>query len=147
MTETAVNLKRVLVVEDDTDAREILQKMLTAEGYQVSAPARVETAASEAKKHLPNVVLMDIMLPGGLDGFDMVRVLRRSPTTAKTPIIMMTARRKREDIVHSAQLGVAGFILKPIEKDTLLTKIKAVLEKAEHGSAAQPAAGDDTQAD
>ena len=107
----------------------------------------METAASEAKKHLPNVVLMDIMLPGGLDGFDMVRVLRRSPTTAKTPIIMMTARRKREDIVHSAQLGVAGFILKPIEKDTLLTKIKAVLEKAEHGSAAQPAAGDDTQAD
>lgn len=146
MSETATDLKRVLVVEDDPDAREIMQKMLSAEGYQVSAPARVEMAAAEAKKHVPDVVLMDIMLPGGLDGFDMIRVLRRSPATANTPIIMMTARRKREDIVQSAQLGVAGFILKPIEKDTLLAKIKLALAKAARGSGPLPTV-DETQAD
>jgi len=118
----------VLVVEDDPDQMALADLRLSLAGYRVrtaaSARAMVEALREEP---LPDVILLDVMLPDG-DGFDLLARIRRHPRLALLPVIMLTARTDPEDIRKGLALGADGYVTKPYSKTVLAEALRAVLK-------------------
>lgn len=121
--------ERILVVDDEEDILKLLDYNLTREGYKVSCVETGEAALIEAKKNLPDLILLDLMLPG-VDGLDVCRILRADPATGRIPIVMLTAKGEETDIVTGLQLGADDYITKPFNPMVLLARVKAVLRRA-----------------
>lgn len=118
----------VLVVEDEADLRELLRYSLEREGYRVSMFASGEKALEHALGEAPDLILLDLMLPG-LDGLTVCTELRRAPQTASVPIIMLTAKGEETDIVVGLQVGADDYVTKPFSPRVLLARISAVLRR------------------
>ncbi len=118
----------IVVVEDDPDTREILRFNLDLEGYQVTPFADGERALEHILNHPPDLVVLDLMLPG-LNGLDIARTLRSEPHTAKIPILMLTARSAEEDIVRGFERGADDYLTKPFGIRELLARIQALLRR------------------
>jgi DNA-binding response OmpR family regulator len=121
----------ILLVDDDALLRRSLTFSLEQAGYQVSAAATAEAALALSKRDRPDLVLLDIGLPG-MDGLD---ALRRFRDDVKVPVIFVTARRRELDEVLGLELGADDYVTKPFDLDVLLARIKAVLRR----SAQEPA--------
>jgi len=119
--------RHILLVDDDTLLRRSLAFNLEQAGYTVSAAANAEDALSMARRDPPDLVLLDIGLPG-MDGLDALRHLKN---TLNLPVIFLTARRRELDEVLGLELGADDYITKPFDTDVLLAHIKAVLRRAE----------------
>ena len=127
--------RTLLVVEDDAALRETIVYNLRREGYLVlSAPDGV-TALEVARQQPPALVLLDLMLPR-LDGLDVCRQLRSRPETARTPILMLTARGEESDVVVGLEMGADDYVTKPFSWNELRARIRALLRRGE-----QPLAG------
>jgi DNA-binding response OmpR family regulator len=133
---------KILVVEDDLTLAETLEYNLSAEGYTVAAAADGLTALEVAREEQPDLIVLDIMLPG-LDGFEVCRILRREMTM---PILMLTARADEVDRVVGLEMGADDYLVKPFSMREFLARVKALLrrvrlireEMQEEDSAPQP---------
>jgi two-component system, OmpR family, alkaline phosphatase synthesis response regulator PhoP len=120
----------VLVVEDEEDIRELISYNLLKEGYQVAGVGSGEEALRAVEAKPPDLVLLDIMLPG-LDGLKVCRKLKGSPEFASIPIIMLTAKGEEPDIVAGLNMGADDYVTKPFSPKVLLARVQAVLRRAE----------------
>jgi DNA-binding response OmpR family regulator len=118
--------RRILVVEDDSSLARVLCDNLVYEGFDVSLAADGHKALSEHHRFNPDLVLLDLTLPG-LDGFEVCRRLNREQ--ARTAIIVVTARSQNEDKIQGLRLGADDYITKPFSLDELLARIDAVLRR------------------
>jgi DNA-binding response OmpR family regulator len=127
--------KHILIVDDDTLMRRSLAFNLEQAGYRVNTAATAEDALAMARRDLPDLVLLDIGLPG-MDGLDALRHLKE---TLSLPVIFLTARRRELDEVLGLELGADDYITKPFDVDVLLAHIKAVLRRTERAVPEAPA--------
>jgi DNA-binding response OmpR family regulator len=117
---------KILVVDDDPDLLALVAFALTNAGYAVVKATDAAPAIAAFDRELPNLVLLDINLPGG-SGFDVCRNIRdRSPV----PVMMLTARGEEEDLVRALELGADDYLTKPFSPRTLLARVKALLRRA-----------------
>ena len=116
---------KLLVVEDDLILLETLEYNLTAEGYRVLTATDGLAALEVARKELPDLVVLDVMLPG-LDGFEVCRILRRETAV---PILMLTARAGETDRVVGLEVGADDYLTKPFGMRELLARVKALLRR------------------
>jgi two-component system phosphate regulon response regulator PhoB len=128
----------VLVVEDDDDILRLLTYNIKTAGFNVVACQDGYTALSMIKSHSPDLIVLDLMLPG-LDGFEVCKELKRSPETRSIPLIMLTARGEEVDRVVGLELGADDYVVKPFSPRELMLRIRAILrrsatEAAEEGS-------------
>ncbi|OGP82014.1 MAG: DNA-binding response regulator [Deltaproteobacteria bacterium RBG_16_54_11] len=122
--------EKILVVDDEEDIRELVRYNLAREGYQVTTVGSGEEALKQAGAKLPNLIVLDLMLPG-IDGFDVCRQLKSDPRTAHIPIVMLTVKGEESDIVVGLELGADDYITKPFSPKVLLARLKAVLRRRE----------------
>jgi two-component system phosphate regulon response regulator PhoB len=118
----------ILVVEDEEDILELLRYNLTKEGYRVTGVATGEEGLRAAKSLLPDLLLLDLMLPG-MDGLEVCRLLKQDPKTQHLPIVMVTAKGEEADIVTGLELGADDYLAKPFSPRVLLARVRAVLRR------------------
>lgn len=123
--------EKILVVEDEQDILELIAYNLTKEGFRVKTVTTGEAAIREAKANPPDLILLDLMLPG-LDGLEVCRELKtRSSELGRVPIMMVTAKGEEADIVTGLELGADDYVTKPFSPRVLLARIRAVLRRRE----------------
>jgi len=126
--------RTILMVEDEASITEPLAEALDREGFATRVAGTVADAISAAEDEMPDLVLLDVMLPDG-SGYDVARSLRES---SKVPIIMLTARGQETDRIVGLELGADDYIVKPFSAREVAARIRAVLRRA--GDSARPAA-------
>ncbi|MCX7804409.1 MAG: response regulator [Planctomycetota bacterium] len=133
----SVPRKRVLVVDDEKEILEIVQYNLEKNGYDTLCVGSGEQALSAAKKWSPDIILLDLMLPG-IDGLDVCRKLKGDEETRHIPIVMLTAKGEDADVVSGLELGADDYVVKPFSPRVLAARLRAVLRRRE-----EPEAEDD----
>lgn len=118
----------ILVVEDDEDIQELIRYNLIQAGYRVVVAGSGEEGVKIAHAKTPDLILLDIMLPG-MDGLEVCRTLSAQENTRQIPIIMLTAKGEETDIVTGLQMGADDYITKPFSPRVLLARIKVVLRR------------------
>jgi len=118
----------ILVVDDEEDILELVRYNLAREGYQVMCVASGEEVLKAARSSLPDLVVLDLMLPG-VDGLEVCKILKRDPKTAGVPIVMLTAKGEEADIVTGLELGADDYVTKPFSPTVLVARIRAVLRR------------------
>ncbi len=118
--------EKILVVDDEEDIQKLLEYNLTKEGYRVDSVKSGEEALSKAPEMRPDIIILDLMLPG-VDGLDVCKKLKADPKTARIPIVMLTAKGEDADIVAGLELGADDYITKPFSPRVLVARIRNVL--------------------
>src|SRR5438309_9135982 len=118
--------KRILVVEDDAALARVLRDNLTFCGFDVTCVADGDAALATARQVAPDLVVLDVMLPG-TNGFDLCSVLRQG---SRAPIIILTARSQKADKLRGLNLGADDYITKPFDLEEFLARVQAVLRRA-----------------
>jgi DNA-binding response OmpR family regulator len=126
--------KKVLVVEDEVPIAEAVAYNLRKEGYQTLIATTGELGLSMARTTKPDLIILDIMLPG-LGGFDVCRAMRRD---SSVPIIMMTARAEVSERVRGLEIGADDYVSKPFDMSELLARVKTVLRRSSELQSAMP---------
>lgn len=119
----------VLIVEDETDILQLLKYNVEVAGFEVSTAQDGYEALSLAKRQLPDLILLDLMIPG-LDGFEVCRELKRTAETKSIPIIILTAKGEEVDRVVGLELGADDYVVKPFSPRELILRIRAVLRRS-----------------
>ena len=120
--------EKILVVEDEENIQELIRYNLSKEGYQVCCALSGEKGLDAARVEQPDLVLLDLMLPG-LDGLDVCKELKRDAATQGIAVIMVTAKGDETDIVTGLELGADDYVVKPFSPKILLSRVKAVLRR------------------
>lgn len=123
----------ILVIEDETDILEVLKYNLSKNGYDVLTAESGEKGLEIASVKVPDLVLLDLMLPG-MDGLEVCRQLRSRDKTRAIPIVMLTAKDAEADIVLGLTLGADDYVSKPFSPAELVARVKAVLRRNEGGA-------------
>lgn len=123
--------KKILVVDDLPESIRLVKKVLEARGYKVIGVQTGADAINAAQTELPNLILMDVRLPGGIDGLEATRRIKALSQLAHIPILAMTASVKPEDIHRALDAGCVGFIRKPIDIDELPKQVAQYIARAE----------------
>jgi two-component system phosphate regulon response regulator PhoB len=119
---------RVLIVEDEEPLTLLLRYNLEAEGYEVDSVARGDEAEIRLREQVPDIVLLDWMLPG-LSGIELCRRIRVRPETERLPVIMLTARGEEGDRIRGLSTGADDYIVKPFSVPELLARVRALLRR------------------
>src|SRR5205809_7604801 len=120
---------RILVVEDEEALTTLLRYNLDAEGYDVETVGRGDDADTRLKERVPDLIVLDWMLPG-LSGIELCRRLRARPDTRKLPVIMLTARGEESERVRGLATGADDYIVKPFSVPELVARVRALLRRA-----------------
>jgi two-component system alkaline phosphatase synthesis response regulator PhoP len=120
--------EKILAVDDEEDILELVRYNLAKEGYRVTCVTSGEAALRKAREETFDLVLLDLMLPG-LDGLDVCRQLKSSPSTKQVPVIMLTAKDDDADIVSGLELGAEDYMTKPFSPRILLARVKVILRR------------------
>lgn len=128
---------KILVVDDERDILELLEYNLEREGYQIKVAMDGDSALEIAKSFVPDIVLLDIMMPG-TDGVETCRLLRLNPKLVDTHIIFLTARSEEYSEVAAFEVGADDYITKPIKPRALLSRIKALYKKVKNKKSELP---------
>jgi two-component system, OmpR family, alkaline phosphatase synthesis response regulator PhoP len=126
--ESVMAKETVLVVEDDTDIRELIRYNLSREGYNVLEADSGEGALHLVQTTAPNIIILDLMLPG-IDGMDVCRTLKKDSKSSGIPIIMLTAKTEDSDIVSGLELGADDYVTKPFSPKVLIARIRTILRR------------------
>ena len=126
--------QKILAVDDEEDILELLRFNLTREGFAVVCAASGEEALKTALSHKPDLILLDLLLPG-IDGLEVARRLKKEEATKETPIIMVTAKGEEADIVTGLEVGAEDYITKPFSRKVLIARGRAVLRRKASGPA------------
>lgn len=120
--------KTILIVEDEPAIREMVGFALSRAGYRISEAANAMQAQSMLEQRLPDLILLDWMLPG-ISGIDFARRLKKDEHTQKVPIIMLTARVGEDDKIRGLEVGADDYVIKPFSPRELEARIKAVMRR------------------
>jgi two-component system phosphate regulon response regulator PhoB len=120
--------EKILIVEDEEDIQELVQYNLKKEGYQITGVVTGEEAIEQASSARPDLIILDLMLPG-VDGLEVCRRLKGDPKTQHIPIVILTAKGEESDIVVGLELGADDYITKPFSPKVLLARLRAVLRR------------------
>lgn len=131
--------KRVLVVDDEKDIVDLIRFNLERNGYEVFTAGDGNTALELATREVPDLIVLDLMLPG-IEGTEVARRLKANQATAGVPIIMLTAKSEETDVVVGLTLGADDYVTKPFSIKILLARLNTVLRRSE--AAQTPAGGD-----
>ncbi len=119
-------MARVLIVDDSPTETYKMSSILSKHGYEILTAETGEQGVAAAKKELPDVVLMDVVMPG-LNGFQATRQLSKDTATSHIPVIIVTTKDQETDRVWGLRQGAKDYVTKPVAEADLLAKIKAVL--------------------
>jgi two-component system phosphate regulon response regulator PhoB len=119
----------ILVIEDEREIQELLRYNLAREGYRVTCVGSGEEAIRGIRSAPPDLVLLDIMLPG-MDGLEVCRALKKDSSTRHIPVIMLTAKGEETDVVTGLELGADDYVPKPFSPRVLVARVRAVLRRA-----------------
>ena len=125
---------KILIVEDEANIRQLVRYNLEKEGFQVMEAADGLQGLRTAQREKPDLVLLDLMLPG-MDGLEVCRTLKGAPATSALPIIMLTARAEEVDKIIGLELGADDYMTKPFSPRELTARIKAVLRRSQKETA------------
>jgi two-component system phosphate regulon response regulator PhoB len=128
---------RILVIEDETDILELMLYNLRREGYRATGYQNGDEGARRAREEHPDVVLLDLMLPG-LGGIEVCKRLKGDPETRKIAVIMVTAKGEPDDIVAGLEAGADDYVAKPFSPKVLLARVRAVLRRRDEVEAKGP---------
>lgn len=120
--------RNILVVEDEDDILELVQYNLTKSGFAVTAVTSGEEALKAVSTRHPDLVLLDLMLPG-VDGLEVCKSLKQDPRTKSIPVVMLTAKGEESDIVTGLELGADDYITKPFSPKVLIARVRTVLRR------------------
>ncbi len=124
--------KTALVVDDEEGVRRLFERLLTDAGYQVKQ-AHDGAAALEIVASLsPDVVLLDVKMPGGLDGFEVCRRIRSDPATRLTPVVIVTGLHGQEERILGIEAGADDFLSKPVDRVELLARVRSLVRIKQH---------------
>jgi two-component system phosphate regulon response regulator PhoB len=123
-----VGRQSILVIEDEPDILELVRYNLAKEGFAVSGAETGEEGLAEARARPPDLVLLDLMLPG-MDGLEVCRALRADPLTRAIPVVILTARGEETDIVAGLELGADDYVVKPFSPRVLAARVRSVLRR------------------
>ena len=118
----------ILVVEDEEDIQELIAYNLGREGYRVTAVGSGEELAEQTRAAVPDLIVLDLMLPG-MDGLEVCRRLKAEQDTRHVPIVMLTAKGEESDIVAGLELGADDYVTKPFSPKVLVARVRAVLRR------------------
>ena len=118
--------EKILIVDDETGARAALEFLLRREGFQVRDAADGRTAIQECASFRPDLILLDIMMPG-MDGFEVCRRIKATPETRLTPVVLITGLTATEDRIKGINAGADDFLSKPIDLNELLARTRSLL--------------------
>jgi two-component system phosphate regulon response regulator PhoB len=124
----SVKRPQILIIEDEEDIRELVRYNLTRERYEILESETGEAGLKLAAQHRPDLILLDLMLPGK-DGMAICRELKRSDDTANIPVVMMTARGEESDVVAGLEVGADDYVVKPFSPKVLVARVKAILRR------------------
>jgi two-component system alkaline phosphatase synthesis response regulator PhoP len=120
--------QKILAVDDEEDILELLRFNLAKEGFAVVCAASGEEALKSALANRPDLILLDLLLPG-MDGLEVARRLKQDGSTKEIPVIMVTAKGEEADIVAGLEVGAEDYITKPFSRKVLIARIRAVLRR------------------
>jgi twitching motility two-component system response regulator PilG len=123
-----VNKKKILIVEDEESLLKLESILLISKGFEVKGVANGRAALEAVAEDKPDLVLLDIMLPE-IDGFEVCRQLKSDPATRHIPVIMLTAKKSREDMVRGEKVGADWYITKPFKSAMVIETIQRFLAK------------------
>lgn len=120
--------KKILIVEDEESLLKLESILLTSKGYEVRGVPNGHAALEALAEEKPDLILLDIMLPE-IDGFEVCRRIKLDPTTMQIPVIMLTAKKSREDMARGEQVGADWYITKPFKSAMVIETIQRFLSK------------------
>ena len=118
----------ILIVDDEEDILELIQYYLSRNGYSLDTAISGEEALTKAKTKLPNIIILDLMLPG-IDGLEVCKILKNDTKTEHIPIIMLTAKGEESDIVSGLELGADDYITKPFSPKVLVARVRRIINR------------------
>lgn len=121
-----VSMKKILIIEDNTELRENTAELLELEHYEIITADNGKSGIDLALRYRPDLIISDVTMPE-LDGFDVLKVLRKFIGTKKTPFIFLTARSEKADKQIGEELGADAYFIKPFDVDELLRTVSAKL--------------------
>ena len=124
---------RLLIVEDDIDIANMLKIYFTGQNFGVEVAHRGGDALDKTRHNLPNLIVLDIMLPD-IDGFEVCRILRTNTRTSHVPIIFLTQKDERSDKLQGLELGADDYITKPFDIEELKLRVQRAITRAEQQS-------------
>jgi twitching motility two-component system response regulator PilG len=119
--------KKILVVEDENCLLKLVCILLTSKGYDVMGAVNGEEALEKISHFKPDLVLLDVIMPG-IDGFEVCRRIKSDPKTEHIPVVMLTAKRKPQDIRKGEEAGAVSYITKPFKSFTVIETIQKYLQ-------------------
>ncbi len=123
-------MNKILVVEDEPDILEMVRYNLAQAGLDVATAEDAESALQHIREVLPDLIVLDLMLPG-IDGLDMCRELKRDARTRPVPILMLTARKEEVDRIVGLELGADDYVVKPFSPRELVLRVRAILRRSQ----------------
>lgn len=133
--------QKILIIDDDIDTLKLVGIMLERKGFKILASTTGEKGLRLAKSELPDLILLDIMIPD-IDGYEIARQLRSTPETEAIPIIMFTAKSQVDDKVEGLEAGADAYITKPARPRELFAQVRSILKRAPQRAAQQEATSD-----
>jgi two-component system, OmpR family, phosphate regulon response regulator PhoB len=121
-------VKKILIVDDMEEVRDLVEKTLRRSGRQVFKAETGEKGVEIAVQEQPDVIMMDIMMPGTLDGLEATRMLKHDPRTKECTVILLTARGQAADVQKGMQAGADDYMVKPFSPLELMRKVDKILE-------------------
>lgn len=119
-------MSKILIVDDSPTEIHVLSTILESNGYQVVTAESGESGVSVAKEELPDLVLMDVVMPG-LNGFQATRQLKKDPATAHIPVVIVTTKDQETDKIWGMRQGAKDYLTKPVDEGNLINTIQAIL--------------------
>jgi twitching motility two-component system response regulator PilH len=119
-----MSIQKILLVDDSKTELHVLSELLTKKGYKVRTAENGEEALKRLQEEKPDLILMDVVMPGQ-NGFQLTRAITRDPNFANVPVIICTSKNQETDRVWGMRQGARDYVVKPVNPDELLAKIKA----------------------
>jgi two-component system, OmpR family, phosphate regulon response regulator PhoB len=120
-------MKKILIVDDREEIRELVEITLKSKDYQIFKAKSGEEALDIARAEIPDLILMDIMMPGGMDGLEATRAVRSFPETRNCPVIILTGRGEDCDRTEGLEAGATDYFAKPFSPLKLIKKVEELL--------------------
>ena len=120
-------MKKILIVDDEPGIRKLVKSTLKSEDYQILQAENGQKALDIARLENPDLIFMDIMMPGDIDGFEATRILKNDAKTNDTTIIVLSAKGEEEDLIKGLRAGADEYFTKPFSPLALVKKIEEVL--------------------
>lgn len=120
-------MRKILIVDDQPEVRELVDITLQVTDYEILHAENGEEALEVARAERPQLIIMDVVMPGGMDGLETTRILKSDPETAACKIVLLTAKSQQVDIDEGMAAGATGYFAKPFSPSELIKKVEEIL--------------------